>query len=346
MKTRRKSFDYESKYPGATPIEKMEVTFSLSKDFGEASSCANAINFPLCLCYASTAHKIQGSTVKEPNSLILDLDCWTQPAMIYVMLSRIQSLEQLFILEVLPIEKIVPYQQSLMELQRLRALDISVRSNTRSVTSIVSLNTRSLPKHIEDIRSYEKLWSADVLCLQETWLDVTVERDNNLAILGRQHTLISAGKGKGVAFYFAPYFEEGLKIAHPQFQIATVKSRDIMVVNVYRSKPARDRDFIEQFLKLLDKDLDGQQIILVVGDFNFCEREEASHPIRKMLLDNQFVSLFPTPVASHMEGRCLDQAYVKNMEETQLHCSASIGTSSFSDHDPVFVDITSPDGRE
>ena len=158
--------------------------------------------------------------------------------------------------------------------------------------------------------------------------------------------MISAGKGKGLAFYFAPYFEEGLKIVQPQYQIATVKSRDIMVVNVYRSKPACDRDFIEQFLEVLDKDLDGQIIILVVGDFNFCEREEAFHPIRTMLLDNQFVSLFPTPVASHMEGRCLDQAYVKNMEETQLHCSASIGTSYFSDHDPVFVDITSQDSKE
>ena len=37
-KNRRKNFNFEEKYPGATPIELMEVTFSLSKDKGGASS--------------------------------------------------------------------------------------------------------------------------------------------------------------------------------------------------------------------------------------------------------------------------------------------------------------------
>ena len=55
---RRKQFNFEKEYPGenATPIERMEIEFT----FGENSSAtATAVNFPLRLAYASTAHKIQ-----------------------------------------------------------------------------------------------------------------------------------------------------------------------------------------------------------------------------------------------------------------------------------------------
>ena len=148
-----------------------------------------------------------------------------------------------------------------------------------------------------------------------------------------------------MAVLFPPTFTESFTVKKSSYQMAAVSCKDLTVINLYRSANANTEELILDFLALV-QDFDGQQTIVLCGDFNFCEREEAFHPIRTMLLDNQFVSLFPTPVASHMEGRCLDQAYVKNIEETLLHCSASIGTSSFSDHDPVFVDITSQDGRE
>ena len=66
-----------------------EVRFSLSKNKKAASSTATAIQFPLRLAYSATAHKIQGHTVKKPSNLIVDLETWLQPAMAYVMLSRI-----------------------------------------------------------------------------------------------------------------------------------------------------------------------------------------------------------------------------------------------------------------
>ena len=62
-----------AKYPGvdATPIERMEVNFSQSKNKDGAQG--TAVNFPLKLCFATTAHKLQGSTVKKPTSLVLHL---------------------------------------------------------------------------------------------------------------------------------------------------------------------------------------------------------------------------------------------------------------------------------
>ena len=48
--------------------------------------------------YAVTVHKVQGATVQAPATVIMDIDSTFEPAMCYVMLSRVQQLEQVFIL--------------------------------------------------------------------------------------------------------------------------------------------------------------------------------------------------------------------------------------------------------
>ena len=59
---RRKLFNFEEKYPGQkiTPIEIKETNFSLSKTKSNASSTDTALQFPLKLAYAATAHKDRG----------------------------------------------------------------------------------------------------------------------------------------------------------------------------------------------------------------------------------------------------------------------------------------------
>ena len=63
--------------------------------------CTNftATQFPLRLAFAATAHKVQGQTVKKPNHLVLNLKTVREAAQAYVMLSRVQELNQLFILD-------------------------------------------------------------------------------------------------------------------------------------------------------------------------------------------------------------------------------------------------------
>ena len=130
-KNRRLSLreDIKLKYPDkiVTHIEKIEVNFSLSRDRDYASSGGVAVNFPLRLCFAASAHKVQGLTIKFPRQMILDMFCRLQAAMIYVMLSRVQCLAQLFILEGVPFEKVKPFVEAYGEVEKLKTRDISLR---------------------------------------------------------------------------------------------------------------------------------------------------------------------------------------------------------------------------
>ena len=51
------------------------------------------------LAWAITAHKIQGQTIAKPLKLVVDLSKVFEAAQAYVMLSRVQELEQLIIIE-------------------------------------------------------------------------------------------------------------------------------------------------------------------------------------------------------------------------------------------------------
>ena len=107
-----------AKYPGGTVIEKVSFAFSLSKSKRGSIATAKVVQFPIKLAFAATAHKIQGQTVKKPRKVIVDLQSVFQPAMAYVMLSRVESIDQLFILEAFNETKIYGSMHAVNELRK------------------------------------------------------------------------------------------------------------------------------------------------------------------------------------------------------------------------------------
>ena len=86
--------------------------------------------------------------------------------MIYVALSRVQCLYQLFILDSLTIDKIKPWIDAVEEMKRLDQLD---KERQKSVVfKLISMNTNSLQAHYQDILADNELLSSTVVCLQET----------------------------------------------------------------------------------------------------------------------------------------------------------------------------------
>ena len=112
-------------YPGCTAIEKVIYQYSLGKKITSISNTAKIIQFPLCLCFAATAHKFQGQTVVKPQKLVVDLRSVFAAAMAYVMLSRVQSISQLFILESVPVDKFYADSGALLEQKRLENISLN-----------------------------------------------------------------------------------------------------------------------------------------------------------------------------------------------------------------------------
>ena len=96
---------YASKYPSGTVIKMKEVEYSLARTKSLVSTTAKLVQFPLIPAFAVTGHRFQGQTVAEPKKMVVDLRNVFQAAQAYVMLSQMQILSQLHILETLPSRK-------------------------------------------------------------------------------------------------------------------------------------------------------------------------------------------------------------------------------------------------
>ena len=81
--------------PQATPIKKVSFEYNLGKSEKHHTAKAKVIQFPITLAWAMTAHKCQGQTIKAPSSLVVDLASCFEAGQAYVMLGRIQNLNQL-----------------------------------------------------------------------------------------------------------------------------------------------------------------------------------------------------------------------------------------------------------
>ena len=112
-------------YPDCTSIDRFMFQYSLAKKSKRVGSLAKVIQFPLYLCFAATCHGFQGQTVYKPNTVVCDFRTVFQAAQAYVMLSRVETINQLFILGSPPPEKFYASPDALEELDRLKRVSIN-----------------------------------------------------------------------------------------------------------------------------------------------------------------------------------------------------------------------------
>ena len=103
--------------------------------------------------------------------LIVDMSKVFEAAQTYVMLSRVQELEQLIIIESVKREKIYPSSSAINELENMNKNAINSNQELKSYDmKIVSLNIRSLKKHMIDLIKEPAIVRADVILVQQTCL--------------------------------------------------------------------------------------------------------------------------------------------------------------------------------
>ena len=121
---RRLNPNIVTKYPFGTPIEKVNFSFSISKSKKSLVNTASVIQFPIKLAFACTAHKVQGLTVQKPQKVIINVEDAFIAAMVYVMLSRVCSLIQIYILNEFNEKKMHPNVKAMAELKHLETLNV------------------------------------------------------------------------------------------------------------------------------------------------------------------------------------------------------------------------------
>jgi hypothetical protein len=206
IQNRRKYPGLAMKYPECVVIERVTINYSIRKKGGSVGSTATLVQFPVKLAYAITAHKIQGQTIPKPLKVAFDIDSIFEEAQGYVMLSRVQELRQVYILNKFNPKKLYPSQKALRELERMNKVSINENPspwNKESDTSlkIVSLNCAGLKAHFEDIRTDERLQKADIMHLVETSL-MTEEDEDAFNLDGYEQRFIKNGNGQGIATYY------------------------------------------------------------------------------------------------------------------------------------------------
>ena len=207
-KSRRllQDLEYKEKYPSkfVVSIEKIQFSYSLGSEKSKQSLQAVCIQFPLRLAFAATAHKCQGMTVPKPLPLIVDIRNAFEAAMVYVILSRVQALIQLFIIAYLDISKIYCNENALEEVERLNSKSLNNSwsewfvpvSDDNKKVRISFLNIVSLRKHFLDLKADYTLKKSDVICLGETSLFENNKETQELYLSGYNSNFNSCGLKK------------------------------------------------------------------------------------------------------------------------------------------------------
>ena len=299
-----------SVYPGCTAIERISFQYSLAKRTTTVSNTAKVIQFPLTLCFAATSHKFQGQTIRKPNKSANDLNSVFQAAQTYTILSRVESITQLYILDSLPTSKFYADPSALDEIERLDKVSVNWNppkweNNIESSFKISCFNIRSLLLHIEDFKADPIFKFSDVICISETWL--TSDCDDHILHLDDYSLhLNSVGYGRGLATYFrSKKFTVCEDVKQNFIQLTKLSSPEIDVISVYRSKDGSKHELVNQLKRLIDESMP----TLICGDFNFCSLEDKSTEVIEALGQIGFEEY--AKCASHIKGGHIDHMYFR-----------------------------------
>ena len=332
----------QKKYPNRCPtiINKITFEYCLSKNNYKEGSTANVVQFPLCLCFSSTAHKQQGLTIYRPNSLITDLRSVFTGAQAYVILGRVETKEQLFIIDELPIKKIYPNESAMKELKLLeeKSVNKEIKESLNKFTlHLAFLNVRSLQAHFLDVIKDYKLMESDLLLLGQTCL--SSKNSYKYDIPGLISNFNNAGNGKGIAGYAKNNFRHQRDITEDTFQISKYSHSDIDVICAYRSSTDKYDKMLIKIEDLLNK----EKVTIIIGDFNICYLKDPSNKISRALESLHFRQLVNEP--THEEGGCIDHLYFYAPTAIETEYLLQIDPAYYSDHDCLYLHVNVNQGK-
>ena len=151
----------------------------------DSSPVIKRTQFPLMLAWACTVHKVQGLSL---DKAVISFNLLKQRSFnngqMYVALSRVTSLNGLFLTGQYKSSAIKPDPRALQEYDRMRkecVLEPLHKDDaSNDALTMTLLNTRSFHKHAIDIYNDRVLLNTDVLCLTETQI-LSHQNTNNIS---------------------------------------------------------------------------------------------------------------------------------------------------------------------
>ena len=120
--------------PNATPIKRFCCEYSNGRSQKQHGLKCKVIQFPLTAAFALNGHKTQGMNVLSPRCLVADFPSgsWSCNGMVYVVLGRIQNMQQLYLKSFDPKKIMV----SEVAEQQARKIEREALNNPRNRTDV------------------------------------------------------------------------------------------------------------------------------------------------------------------------------------------------------------------
>ena len=116
-----------------------------------------------------TSYKVQGQSILKPKKVVVDLKRANFAGQAHVMLSRVECMEQLIILDKLYAEKWKVSKDALEAVEDMErnALNLNTFFSPDSF-NIISMNIRSF-SNLHHFVADQSIYGAQMILLQETW---------------------------------------------------------------------------------------------------------------------------------------------------------------------------------
>ena len=346
----RKSGDLYARESNAVPIVPVLAKIKVKKN-RPSSPEIQRTQFSLTLAWACTIHKVQGLTLSK---VVFNFELFNQHSFnhgqVYVALSRVRSIEELYIVGEIDSKHIRADSRVHQEYERLRSQNLQDQHipnimtgqvASKNTISLTLLNIRSLRKHSLDLKFDYQIINSDVLAFTETRLKPLepidfIQSNLNLFQINRHDnendflSLALCTKG-AVQCSRQVCFNEINAV------LATVsKSQTFLnVLLLYRSKDLHKI----QFLMNLENIVSCHKIDMVIGDFNINFFNESDSAQLIQIKGNYGFVQIVENATFVSAGSLLDHVYMKsdllNSHLTKVQCN--VRSIYYSDHDAVQI---------
>lgn len=285
------------------------------------------------MAWAFTIHKVQGMTL---NQAAISFAGIFQAGMAYVALSRVVSLEGLYLKDVDTnlIYCNTEVQESISNMSKCNLQFSNMLLHSEMNFSILHHNTQSLICHYTDIISNPEFMKTDIICLSETWL--ASANLVNYSIPGYNlHCSRHQARGQGVAIYIKDVYKYTMiPLETAQCHLLLLLTHTVpsfLILVMYRPPSLPTNSFVQILEQVLHQIETYSQFYntdhkVILGDLNYdLQKQPSLEPLK------DFHQIITNPTTS--AGTLLDPVYVDTLPET--YCAGVLNTY-YSYHEPVY----------